>query len=131
MPRLFCFKFPSSDRAFVLAVTLALAGLVFPILAAADQPTQNDAVQVKNPKTLGVDQLSVERISVGISEDYKPCLVKLPDGELLLAGFYAPSAGGVPAEYCFQYRSHDGGRKWSQRRRLDSLAVAGSETPFS
>ena len=128
MPRLFCFNFPSSDRAFVLAVTLALAGLVFPILAAADQPTQNDVVQVKNPKTLGVDQLSVERIPIGISEDYKPCLVKLPDGELLLTGFYAPNAGGVPAEYCFQYRSHDGGRKWSQRRRLDIL---GREPYFS
>ena len=97
--------------------------------ASADGPSpQRDFVKIKNPKRLKADQLSVERIPVGIPQDYKPCLVKLSSGELLLTGFYAPNTGGVPAEYCFLYRSQDGGRTWSGRRQLD---IYGREPYFS
>ena len=97
-------------------------------LLAAEQPVEKDVVQITNPKSLGVDHLPVERIRVGIPEDYKPCLAKLPNGELLLTGFYASKQGGVPAEYCFLYRSSDGGRTWSKRRQLEIL---GREPYFS
>ncbi len=42
--------------------------------------------------------------------------------------FHAPSRGGVPEEYNFLYRSSDGGRTWSRRRKLD---VLGREPYFS
>ena len=80
-----------------------------------------DPVRVLNPKAIGKTQLVSERIPIGIPEDYKPCIARLPDGELLLVAFHAPRQGGVPEEYAFLYRSGDGGRNWSRRRRLEVL----------
>ena len=88
----------------------------------------HQSVEVKNPARLKADRLPAERISVGIVEDYKPCLAKLPDGELLLIGFHAPNAEPVSAEYIFVYRSTDGGKTWSKRERTDLL---GREPYFS
>jgi len=76
---------------------------------------------VLNPKAIGKTQLVTERVPIGIPEDYKPCIARLPDGELLLVAFHAPREGGVPEEYAFLYRSEDGGRNWSRRRRLEVL----------
>ena len=81
----------------------------------------NDPVRVTNPRTIGKTQLVGERIPIGIPEDYKPCIARLPGGELLLVAFHAPRKGGVPEEYAFLYRSGDGGRTWSRRRKLDVL----------
>ncbi|MCY3756394.1 MAG: sialidase family protein [Acidobacteria bacterium] len=80
-----------------------------------------DPVRVTNPKAIGKTQLVSERVPIGIAEDYKPCIARLPDGELLLVAFHAPRKGGVPEEYAFLYRSGDGGRNWSRRRRLEVL----------
>ena len=106
---------------FVLTVALALTFIFFASVAAADSPVTKDVVKIENPKTLGAKQLIVERVPVGIHEDYKPQLIKLANGELLLTGFYAPVTGGVAAEYCFLYRSSDGGRTWSDRQQLEIL----------
>ena len=107
----------SPFRVLVLAAaTLTAAGGCG---SGALQPS--DPVRVLNPKAIGTAHLVSERIPLGIPEDYKPCIARLPDGELLLAAFHAPRKGGVPEEYAFLYRSGDGGRSWSRRRRLEVL----------
>ena len=106
---------------FVLTVALALTFIFFASVTAADSPVTKDVVKIENPKTLGAKQLTVERVPVGIYEDYKPHLIKLANGELLLTGLHAPVTGGVAAEYCFLYRSSDGGRTWSDRQQLEIL----------
>lgn len=78
----------------------------------------NDTVVVKNPKALAVNELQVERIPIGITGDYKPNVVKLANGDLLLAGF---AGAEVIDEYVFFYRSRDGGRTWSDREYRDLL----------
>ena len=80
-----------------------------------------DPVRVVKSKTIGKTQLVSKRVPIGIPEDYKPCIARLPDGELLLVAFHAPRKGGVPEEYAFLYRSEDGGHSWSRRRRLEVL----------
>ena len=106
----------------IAATALAAGGCA----SGALQP--DDPVRVTNPRTIGKTQLVGERIPIGIPEDYKPCIARLPGGELLLVAFHAPRKGGVPEEYTFLYRSSDGGRSWSQRRKLD---VLGREAYFS
>ena len=88
----------------------------------------DDFIEVKNPKAIGVDRLAAERIPIGIKDDYKPCVARLPDGELLLIGFNAPQGKPLDAEYSFLYRSRDGGRTWSKRQDLDFI---GREPYFS
>lgn len=92
----------------VLTVELAIAVVFLASVAAADPSATKDVVKIENPKALGVKQLTVERVPVAIHHDYKPQLIKLASGELLLTGFYAPVKGGIAAEYCFLYRSSDG-----------------------
>ena len=104
-------------RLLVLCVGAhAMVGVV-----TAESPLITDRIQVNRREKFEFESLPVERISIGIPEDYKPNLAKLPSGELLLVGFFAPNQGGIPAEYCFLYRSSDGGRTWSDRERIDIL----------
>src|SRR5690242_350440 len=100
----------------MLLVVLVLSTLAVWCIANADQ-----SVEVKNPARLKTRRLPAERIPVGIAEDYKPCIVKLANGELLLIGFHAPNAEPLSAEYIFLYRSTDGGKTWSERERTDLL----------
>lgn len=109
----------SAFRTLVLAATAATAVATGGCGFGALQPA--DPVRVKNPKAIGKTQLAAERVPIGIAEDYKPCIARLPDGKLLLVAFHAPRQGGVPEEYAFLYRSRDGGRNWSRRRRLEVL----------
>ena len=106
-------------RSLVLAATAATA--VTAVGCGSGNLQSADPVRVLNPKALGKTQLVSERVHIGIAEDYKPCIARLPDGELLLVAFHAPREGGVPEEYAFLYRSGDGGRSWSRRRRLEVL----------
>ena len=88
-------------------------------------PRQNDFMEVRNPKTLGVDRIAVERIPIGAAGDYKPVVAKLPNGDLLVSA-YRPNvpAGTEPVKRYSQidrriiepsllFRSRDGGRTWS------------------
>lgn len=106
-------------RSLVLAATAATAAATGGCGSGALQSA--DPVRVMNPKTIGRTQLVSERVAIGIPEDYKPCIARLPGGELLLVAFHAPRKGGVPEEYALLYRSGDGGRSWSRRRRLEVL----------
>ena len=79
----------------------------------------SDDIEVRNPKLLGVTKLSAYRIPIGIVGDYKPCMVKMANGHLLLTGFSIRN--GVSEEYVFFYRSTDGGKTWSTREYRDLL----------
>jgi hypothetical protein len=102
--------------------------LLTPSLAVLCLASTDQSVEVKNLARLKAHRLPAERIPVGIAEDYKPCLAKLANGELLLIGFHAPNAEPVSAEYIFIYRSTDGGKTWSERERTNLL---GREPYFS
>ena len=101
---------------FAIPVYLLLCVASYELAAQRTRPS-GEQVEVITPGRLGASHFDVTRVAVGIPQDYKPCLARLPSGELLLVGFQ--TTGGVPKEYCFLYRSADGGRTWSKRRRLD------------
>ena len=68
--------------------------------------SQEEFIEVRNPKTLGVDRLPAERVTLGNA--YKPCVAALPDGELMLVC----ETGGKGYIYPWIFRSTDGGRSW-------------------
>jgi len=88
-----------------------------------------DTVEVVNPKRLKVDSLPAQRVPVGSSGDYKPCVALLPDGKLLLTAFRTTEVGGtrnirghkVPLVRTdiLLFRSLDGGLTWSGHEVLD------------
>ena len=77
-------------------------------------------VEVANPRSFPAEKLQCERVSLGEADDYKPCLVQLPDGELLLTAFHQHKReGNKVMEQSFLFRSSDGGRSWSPPEKLD------------
>lgn len=79
-------------------------------------------IQVLNPKALPLWSLPVERIPVGIPGDYKPSMVILPDGELVMVAFFVENPGGGKIrERTVLWRSSDGGRTWSERKVLENV----------
>ena len=112
----------------LLLATIQLAVLISLALPASEATALQELIEIRNPHTLTVGQLPAERIAVGIREDYKPSIAKLPGGQLILTGFFASSQGGVPAEYVFLYRSSDGAKTWSAR---EPLKLYGREPYFS
>lgn len=84
-------------------------------LATADIP-------VTDRKSLAADKLLAERIPVGEPDDYKPCIAKLPNGELLLTAFHQHKRDNAKVmEQTLLYRSSDGGRTWTGPQSLDLL----------
>jgi len=76
--------------------------------------TEKVAIEIENPELLAGEEIIGERIGVGRPGDYKPCVAKLPDGELVLVAFFPgrPEAGKIREEILL-YRSQDGGGTWS------------------
>ena len=68
---------------------------------------EKDVIHIRNPKLLE-RPIPVERIAVGEKGYYKPCIAKLPNDELLLTAYFAPTKLGR------LWRSCDGGRTWKQ-----------------
>ncbi len=86
------------------------------------QGDEKSFIPVKDPKTLDVDRLDAERIPLGEDEDYKPCLILLPNGELLVVAFHQHKLPkGKVREDIMLFRSSDGGRRWSKGVKLDLL----------
>ena len=87
------------------------------ILAKANPP-----ISIANPATLTGEPIECERIPLGEDDDYKPDLVLLPSGELLLVAFHQhKKEGGKVLEQNLLFRSADGGRSWSPPEKLDLL----------
>lgn len=77
-------------------------------------------ILVQHKKSFTVDTIDCERIPVGEPDDYKACVAKLPDGELLLTMFHQHrKGGGKILEQNLLYRSADGGKTWKGPERLD------------
>ena len=107
---------------FLTKILVIVVGLVLSFQSCAlDTPKPSDRVTVRYPHSLPTNSLPAKHIPIGIPGDYKPCIAKLPNGDLLLVAFHAPSKGGVPEEYSFLYRSSDGGHTWTERQNLDIL----------
>lgn len=103
----------------------------------------NDSMRIMNPENLGAERIPVERISIGTHGDYKPCVAKMNNGDLLVSAFRAAPAihGAYWANYhdwnandqpwmdaqrimletTLLFRSRDGGKSWS-RPRLANIA---------
>ncbi len=90
---------------------------------------EREAVVIRNPRFLPASPIPGERIPLGESDDYKPCLARLPDGELLLTAFHQHQrdADKVMEQILF-FRSKDGGKTWSPPEKPDLL---GREPYFS
>ncbi len=103
----------------------------------SNQP-YNDVIEVRNPKTLKTDKISVQRIPIGQPGDYKPCIAKLPNGELLLVLFQMNKLDctkrlwgrdvQMMREDILLFRSQDGGISWSEP---EILPILGREPYFS
>lgn len=80
-----------------------------------------DSVTVRNPVTLP-STLQAQRIPIGVQGDYKPALVALPNGQLLLAMFLPiTNKDGTYEEDTTLYRSGDGGQTWDSGTPLPGL----------
>ena len=98
----------------------SVAGLL-PVLALA-QPPLRDTVPIVNRTLLKADRIECERIPLGEPDDYKPCIARLPDGELLLTAFHQyPQPGNKVREQSLLFRSRDGGRSWTGPEQLNLL----------
>lgn len=103
----------------VLAMTCA-AITTGPSLAAADDP--RGTVEIQSPLHLPPDPIACERIPLAEADDYKPCIARLPDGELLLTAFHQHKReGNKVMEQTLLFRSRDGGKNWSEPEKLDLL----------
>ncbi|HUU94695.1 MAG TPA: sialidase family protein [Phycisphaerae bacterium] len=85
--------------------------LLLPILAVAPMRSpaaeEFSTVAIQNPLRLRPDPIPCERIALGEPDDYKPCIARMPDGELLLTAFHQHKRAG--------------GKTWSQPEKRDLL----------
>ena len=90
----------------------------------------NDVIEIQHPSTPDVRHIPAERSPIGVAGYYKPCIAKLPSGQLLTVAFQTGrKAGGsrliagqdVPLmhEEIILFRSSDGGRTWSVSQQLN------------
>ena len=95
---------------------------LFVLLAVFASPVSAGSIPVRNPLLLGPGPIACERIALGQPDDYKPCVARLPGGELLLIAFHPYELGGGKIrEPELLFRSRDGGRTWSQPETLPLL----------
>jgi hypothetical protein len=84
----------------------------------AAPPTET--IAVANRAQLAIETLECERVPLGEPDDYKPCIARLPDGELLLTAFHQHrEPGNKVREQTLLFRSQDGGKSWSGPQKLD------------
>jgi hypothetical protein len=80
-----------------------------------------DVINVTNPTSLP-RAIAAQRVPVGVTGDYKPDLVILPSGEMLLVMFQpVTNRNGTYQENMIMYRSEDGGQTWGARYTLPLL----------
>jgi len=103
---------PSSLTARLVIIAAAgcwVCGPTTQTAHAADAP-----IVVRNGKQIAGTTIPCRRIALGQPEDYKPSVVQLPSGELLLVVFSGKQVGGGKIrEITRLYRSKDQGLSWS------------------
>jgi len=102
-----------------LAVFLFYAAFITgPTLLAADDG--DSTIAIHNPLYLPPGSIACERIPLGQPDDYKACIARMPDGELLLTAFRQHILeGNKILEQMLLFRSHDGGKSWSMPEELN------------
>jgi BNR repeat-like domain len=89
----------------------------------------SEPIRILRPKALPGETLRAERTPLGVVDDYKPCVVRLPTGELLAVAFHQHKLEGTAVrEEMLFFRSPDEGRTWSAAETPDLL---GREPYFS
>lgn len=79
-----------------------------------------ETVAIENAQQLADASIPCERVRLGEPDDYKACVARMPDGELLVTAFHQYKREGAKVmEQTLLFRSKDGGRTWSQPERLD------------
>ena len=105
-------------RPFVAPVPFAALFLFFAVLGGPTShlhaQNANAPIVVRKNKLIEAATISCRRIALGEPEDYKPSVVQLPSGELLLVVFAGKQVGGGKIrEITRTYRSKDQGLSWS------------------
>ena len=80
------------------------------------------AIEIRNPKQLKKLHL-LDRTPIGEIGDYKPCIAKLANGNLLISAFRSDPAvtGEKLHEDVILFRSSDAGKSWSEAEVLKNL----------
>jgi len=79
-----------------------------------------NSIEVRNAAAGTSTRIPADCIPLGLPGDCKPNLAVMPDGEVVLAAFRS-NADKMPTGYredILLFRSHDGGRTWSQADNL-------------
>ncbi len=85
-------------------------------------PIDPAAIRIQSADHLPNDPIACERIPLGDPGDYKACIARLPDGELLLTAFHPHEMDdGRVLEQVLLFRSWDDGRTWTAAEKLDLL----------
>ena len=98
----------------IALTAIVVCGVVDSIIAANKS---DNIIEIRNPKNLPAT-IPCSRIQLGKKADYKPCIAKLPNGELLVVAFDASHVkinGNKFREDMLLWRSKDGGLTWSDR----------------
>ena len=93
-------------------------------------------IQIEQPERLAGKTLAGRRIPIGAPGDYKPCVAKLPSGELVLVAFVPGALWAGPRyrnrEEILLFRSSDGGMTWSGPENLTvDKGLCGREPYFT
>lgn len=97
-------------------------------LAPDAEPTA-DSIAVDKPVKLSVDSIAVERSPIGVADDYKPSIVRLKNGQLLVVAFHQHKIDpNRVREDMLLFRSDDNGKNWSES---ETLPLLGREPCFS
>jgi hypothetical protein len=84
------------------------------------QADESGAASIHDPQLLPADPVRCERIALGEPDDYKPCVARMPDGELLLTAFHQHKRdGGKVMEQTLFFRSNDGGKSWDKTQNCE------------
>ena len=109
-------------RRFLLASAAISAAFFLILNSALFADDTNDEILIHNRHQLSAQPSPCHRIALGEPDDYKPCIARLPSGELLLTAFHQHKRDGKKVmEQTLLFRSPDGGKTWSQAEKLDLL----------
>src|SRR5262249_6906640 len=82
----------------------------------------SDSIEIAGRESLPPGKIPCERVPLGEPGDYKPCIARLPDGELILTAFHQyMKEGNKVLEQTLLVRSKDGGLTWSKPEALELL----------
>ncbi|MFP6603150.1 MAG: sialidase family protein, partial [Pirellulaceae bacterium] len=115
---------------FLLLLASSLGAILTANFASSALAVESpDVIRVVRPRVLKVSQLSCVRIPFGQPEDYKPSLIQLKNGDLLVVLFRGERLeNGKINETPVLYRSTDEGLTWSAG---EVLALKGREPYLS